>query len=99
MKKMFAILLVSLMVWLPVASQAAEGTAQSDSNVMLLGIGAIAGVVAFNYLTGGLEALPFVGGPMVLEGRAAANRVVMVASAVAGVWIADWLNRNVTMKK
>lgn len=98
MKKMFAALLVSLMVWLPLTSQAADGKS-SDNSVMVLGLGAIAGVVAFNYLTGGLEALPFTGGPLVLEGRAAANRVVMVASAVAGVMIADWMGKNVTMKQ
>ncbi|MEI6415210.1 MAG: hypothetical protein WCP34_13240 [Pseudomonadota bacterium] len=101
MKKMFAIFLVSLMVWLPLTSQAAESTASSgsDNNVMMWGLGAVAGVVVFNYLTGGLEALPFTGGPLVLEGRAAANRVVVVASAVAGVWIADWMAKNLSMKK
>ena len=99
MKKMFAIFLVSLMVWLPLTSQAAESTPSGDNNVMMWGLGAIAGVVVFNYLTGGLEALPFTGGPFVLEGRAAANRVVVVASAVAGVWIADWMARNLSMKK
>jgi hypothetical protein len=105
MKKVFAVLLVSLMSWLPLASSAAEGGESwwSTTNpALILGVGALAGVVAVNFLTGGVEALPFAasasGGTM-WEGAVAANRVVMAASLVAGVWVADWISKNVNVRK
>jgi hypothetical protein len=99
MKKTLAVLLVALIGWLPLTSSAAEEGQSwwSTSNpTLVLGVGGLAGVVAVNYLTGGLEALPFAAsasGGTLWEGAMAASRVVMAASLVAGVWVADWISK------
>jgi len=102
MKKILAVLLVSLVGLLPLsAPQAAEGPV--DYYPYYLGAGAIGGVLVFNFLTGGLEALPFatsaVAGGTLWEGPLAANRVFAVASAVLGAWLVDWSYKNVDVKK
>lgn len=65
-----------------------------------LGLGAIGGVVAFNVLTGGIGALPFIGAEATaaatgaattIEGAVAISRVYAVTSAVVGALAADWL--------
>jgi hypothetical protein len=105
MKKIAAILLVTLIGWLPLTGSAAEqgqGWWSTSNPTLILGIGALAGTVVVNYLTGGAEALPFVAsasGGTLWEGAMAANRVVMAASVVAGVWVADWLSKNVSVNK
>ncbi|MBF0094759.1 MAG: hypothetical protein HQL34_09465 [Alphaproteobacteria bacterium] len=75
-------------------------TAPDNTNGLLVaGVGAIAGVVAFNMATGGTAALPFLASsgtaPLLSasEGAIAVSRVYAVTSAVAGALVADWLFR------
>jgi hypothetical protein len=101
MKKLFAVLLITLMGVLPMSIQAAE-PAQEQTNYTpyYLGAGAIGGVLVFNFLTGGVEALPFVASSSMLwEGPMAVNRVLTVASAVAGMLLVDWSQNNLAVKK
>jgi hypothetical protein len=102
MKKTVAVLLVALIGWLPLTTPAAEGAGDGSSwwsvnnPTFILGVGAIGGAVVFNFLTGGVEALPLAtsaSGGTLWEGAMAASRVVLAASAVAGVWVADWLSK------
>jgi hypothetical protein len=103
MKKTIAVLLVALIGWLPLATPAAEAGAGEGSGwwslnnpTFILGVGAIGGAVVFNFLTGGMDALPLAAsasGGTLWEGAMAASRVVLAASAVAGVWVADWLSK------
>lgn len=100
MKKIIAVLLVSLIGLLPLSSQAAEA-GQTDYYPYYLGAGAIGGALLFNFLTGGLDSLPFatsLAGGNLLEGAMAANRVWTVASAVAGALLVDWGYNNLDMK-
>jgi len=89
MKKGLAVLLVSLACLLPLSTRAAE----SDNHLLYMGLGAVGGVLVFNFLTGGVEALPFatssVSGGTLWEGALAVNRVLTIGSAVVGVWLAD----------
>lgn len=95
MKKILAVLLVSLVGILPLSTQAAE-VGSDPYYPYYLGAGAIGGVLLFNFLTGGVEALPTVplmegsiSGGDLLGGAMAVNRVLTVASAVVGIWLAD----------
>ena len=67
----------------------------SDNRLLVLGLGALGGVVAFNLATGGLSALPFIGGTGAAvsstEGAIAVSRVYAVSSSLAGALAADWL--------
>jgi uncharacterized membrane protein len=99
MRKTLAALLLSLMTMLPLSTQAAEG--QTDYYPYYLGAGAIGGALLFNFLTGGVDALPFAAGAAggnFWEGALAANRVWTVASAVAGALIVDWSWKNLNWK-
>jgi hypothetical protein len=63
---------------------------------IVVGAGAIAGVVAFNVLALGLEALPggfayAAGATVPAEMSVAMNRVYAVTSAVVGSWLAYYL--------
>lgn len=76
------------------ASPAAAPTDNSDA-LMVAGLGAIAGVVAFNFATGGTAALPLLAGAgtgamSATEGAVAVSRVYAVTSAVAGALLANW---------
>jgi len=101
MRKILAVLLVSLVAVLPLSTtQAAEGSV--DYYPYYLGAGAIGGALVFNFLTGGVDALPFaasVAGGNLWEGALAANRVWAIASAVAGALLVDWGYKNVDVKK
>lgn len=78
----------------------AEPPAPGNGNGLLIaGLGAITGVVAFNLATGGTAALPFLAGTgtgtiSAAEGAVAVSRVYAVTSAVAGALAADWFYRN-----
>lgn len=72
------------------------------NNALAIGLGAIGGVVAFNLVTGGLAALPFMGTATTTaataaetvaatEGAVAVSRVYAVSSAVVGALAMDWL--------
>ena|GEM_PF-3659227 len=73
--------------------------AQYDRTAIVIGLGAIAGVVAFNAATLGLGSLPggaALTGAAILpaEASVAVNRVYAVTSAVAGAWTADYLHTS-----
>ena len=79
---------------LPVAPPPAQ--AAYDRTAIVIGLGAIAGVVAFNAATLGVVSLPggsLVTGAVVLPAEAAValSRVYAVSTAVAGAWVADCL--------
>jgi len=87
---------------LPKLPRASEETSWAQRNqTFAIGLGAIGGVVAFNVLTGGLGALPFVGAEAAAtaaagtvsatEGAVAVSRVYAVGSAVVGALAMDWL--------
>jgi hypothetical protein len=101
MKQLLAVLLVSLMSVLPLSTHASEaGQTPVDYYPYYLGAGAIGGALVFNFLTGGLDALPFVGSSAAYwEGPLAVNRVFAVTSAVLGMWLVDWSYKNVDLKK
>jgi hypothetical protein len=105
MRKIFAVLLVSLVSLLPLTAQAAAGPpggAKEDSYPYILGVGAIGGALLFNFLTGGVTAMPLatsVEGGSLWEGAMAVNRVLAVASAVVGIWLVDWAYKNLIVKK
>jgi hypothetical protein len=110
MKKTFAMLLVSLMFAMPIASQAAANAtpitaaeAAADENYpYYLAAGAVAGVLVFNFITGGVEALPFVtssvAGGTLWEGPLAVNRAFTAISAVLGTMAMDWSYKNLDVK-
>ncbi len=77
----------------PAAAPAAQAASQNDWRPIVIGLGAIAGVVAFNALALGFEALP--GGiaygtaaTVPAEMSVAMSRVYATTSAVIGAWIA-----------
>ena len=78
----------------PVAAQPAKPDAQQlDLRPIVVGLGAIAGVVVFNVAALGVEALPGgfaygAGATVPAEMSVAMSRVYATASAVAGAWIA-----------
>lgn len=95
MKKILAVLLISLVGLLPLSTQATD-VGSDPYYPYYLGAGAIGGVLLFSFLTGGLDALPTlplsetpIAGGDLLGGAMAINRVLTVATAVAGVWVAD----------
>lgn len=63
----------------------------------VIGLGAIAGVVATQGLLFGAAGFPFLAGSVAAESVIAAevsvgiSRIYAVSSAVAGAWIANWL--------
>src|SRR5262245_9228496 len=80
----------------PAAPQAAAPAAGGSMLPYVIGAGAIAGVVAFNVLALGLEALPGglaygAGATTPAEMSVAMSRVYAVTSAVVGGWIAYYL--------
>lgn len=75
----------------------APAPAAYQRTAIVVGLGAIAGVVVFNAATLGLAALPggvAVSGAVVLpaEAAVAVSRVYAVTTAVAGAWVADYLH-------
>jgi hypothetical protein len=102
MKKMLAVLLVSMIGFMPLTTQAA---AQEDYYPYYLAGGAVAGVLLFNFIMGGIDAWPFtvgsssVAGGTLWEGPMAINRVYTMLSAVAGTLAADWGYKNLDVKK
>jgi hypothetical protein len=109
MKKMFAMLLVSAMCVMPLASYSAEkaitaAEAAADENYpYYLAAGAVAGVLLFNFITGGVEAIPFttssVAGGTLWEGPLAVNRVFTAVSAILGTMAMDWSYKNIDVKE
>jgi hypothetical protein len=70
----------------------------TNNRLLAIGLGALGGVVAFNLATGGLSALPLIGGAgaatgalSASEGAVAVSRVYAVSSSLAGALVADWL--------
>jgi len=106
MRKLLAIALISLIGVLPVAahaeSQRAQETTKVDYYPFVLGVGALGGVLAFNLITGGWAAVPFATSSIeqagLWEGSQAINRFIAVASAVGGLWAANWAWYNVSLK-
>lgn len=83
---------------LPGPISPAPEAAAANSRLLALGLGALGGVVAFNLATGGLSALPLIGGAgaatgalSASEGAVAVSRVYAVSSSLAGALVADWL--------
>jgi hypothetical protein len=75
---------------------AAPAAAPDNIMPIVVGVGAIAGVVAFNWLALGVEALPggfgyAAGATVPAEMSVAINRVYAVTSAVVGGWVAYYL--------
>jgi len=73
--------------------------AADDGRLLIAGLGAIAGVVAFNLAMGGTGALPFFyeaagTSGAAASGAVAASRVYAVSTAVGGALIADSLYRR-----
>lgn len=78
------------------------GPAAYDRTAIVIGLGAIAGVVAFNAVTLGVIALPggaALAGAAVVPAEAvvAINRVYAVTTAVAGAWAADYLSPSTSV--
>ncbi|MEO5375199.1 MAG: hypothetical protein H7840_13135 [Alphaproteobacteria bacterium] len=83
----------------PVMVEEAPAPGNGSNQLLIAGLGAITGVVAFNLATGGTAALPFfasttAGTVSAAEGAVAVSRVYAVTSAVVGALTADWLYRN-----
>ncbi|KOR33602.1 hypothetical protein TI05_00140 [Achromatium sp. WMS3] len=101
MKKILAVLLVSIMCVMPFTSQAAT-PAETDgykNYPYYLAAGIIGGAVLFNFITGGLEAVPFVASSSSLwEGPLAINRVLTALSIAAGALAVDWGYKNLEIK-
>ena len=57
---------------LPSPAYPAQETATANNRLLALGLGALGGVVAFNLATGGLSALPLIGGAGAATGAGAA---------------------------
>lgn len=83
---------------LPGPISPAPEAAAANSRLLALGLGALGGVVAFNLATGGLSALPLIGGAgaatgalSASEGAVAVSRVYAVSSSLVGALVADWL--------
>jgi hypothetical protein len=77
------------------SSAAAPATVTDDMLPIVIGLGAIAGVVTFNVLALGLEALPgglAYGGAATVpaEMSVAMSRVYATVSAVIGGWLANY---------
>lgn len=86
-------LLASYPILVPVA---ATGDSAATNRALVIGAGAIAGVVALNFYMGGLAYLPFTGvaaaTPLATaESIVAISRVYAVTAAVAGGLVANWL--------
>jgi hypothetical protein len=80
----------------PVVPVAATGDGTVSDRALVIGAGAIAGVVALNFYMGGLAYLPFTGvvaaTPLATaESIVAISRVYAVTAAVAGGLVANWL--------
>jgi len=77
-----------------------DAPGSDDTRLLIAGLGAIAGVVAFNLAVGGTGALPFLyeagaaGGGATASGAVAASRVYAVSTAVVGALAADYAFRR-----
>jgi len=92
----FSILLGAAVIAAPPCARAADPPADGglvDRRLLLAGIGAIAGTVAFNLLTAPTGVVPLAGGALaaVPYSVAMGSRLIAVASAGAGALGATWL--------
>lgn len=101
MKKILMLLLAAMVYVMPLATQAAESGVPKDENYHYYMLaGAVGGALAFNFITGGVEAIPFVTSSSSLwEGPLAANRVLTALSVALGIAAVDWAYHNLDMKK
>lgn len=103
MKKTISALFLSLMFVMPVVTQATTPADLPNANEnypYYLAAGAVAGVVLFNLITGGVEAIPFVSSSSALfEGPVAANRVLTGVSMALGALAVDWGFKNLEVKE
>lgn len=101
MKKIFAVLLVSFVCAMPLTTQAVT-TADTDgykNYPYYLAAGIVGGALLFNFITGGVEAIPFVASSSSLwEGPLAANRVLTALSIGVGALAVDWGYKNLEVK-
>jgi hypothetical protein len=68
-----------------------------ENHALAVGLGAIAGVVAFNLATGGMASIPMMasaGGASAVESTVAVSRVYAVSSAVVGGLAGDYAYRR-----
>lgn len=101
MKQVSAVLLAFSMFTMPFATQAAGTSPEVDDNYpYYLAAGAVGGVILFNFITGGVEALPFMTSSSSLwEGPMAVNRVFTGLSVALGMLAVDWSYKNLDVKK
>lgn len=101
MKKILMLLLAAMVYVMPLSTQAAESGVPKDENYHYYMLaGAVGGALAFNFITGGVEAIPFVTSSSSLwEGPLAANRVLTAVSVALGLAAVDWAYHNLDMKK
>jgi mannose/fructose/N-acetylgalactosamine-specific phosphotransferase system component IIC len=98
MKKILAISLAIFVYAIPMTSKAGAMIGDENYNYYLAA-GAIGGALAFNFITGGVEALPFMTSSSSLwEGPLAANRVLTALSVALGVMAVDWSYHNLDLK-
>ena len=83
----------------PVVSAPTEAQSAGSLYPIVVGLGAIAGVVVYNMASFGVSGVPYLApaattGAMVTAGAIAQNRLYTVVSAVVGAWVANWLYGN-----
>lgn len=88
--------LEALLASYPVTPVAVTSDSGTSNRALVIGVGAIAGVVALNFYMGGLAYLPFTGvqaaTPLATaESIVAISRVYAVTAAAAGGLVANWL--------
>jgi len=84
---------------MPMTTKAGAMVGDENYNYYLAA-GAIGGALVINFITGGIEALPFVTSSSSLwEGPMAANRVLTAFSVALGVMAVDWAYHNIDLKK
>lgn len=80
------------------AAAPAPAAGGDDNRLLVAGLGAIGGIVAFNLAMGGTAALPFLyeagAAANFSSGPVAASRVIAVSAGVAGALAADYFYRR-----
>ncbi|CAK0767707.1 membrane hypothetical protein [Azospirillaceae bacterium] len=103
MRRLVLVALLALIGFMPLTASAQQPTAvkaaaPASDNVypLVLALGATAGIATVNWMTYGFGTLPLsLGtsgvGATIAPAAAAASRIYVITSGVAGAWIASWL--------